>query len=83
MLADGSRVSALVASTKLEKGLRAMFKKLLDELLAAQTEEQINHILYRAKSETENWGVDLAFQHDKISWQDHERLFALADRLCK
>ena len=58
-----------------------MFKKLLDELLAATTAEEVNHILYRMKSETEDWGVDLAFQHEKISWQDHERLFKLADRL--
>ena len=58
-----------------------MFKKLLDELLAATTAEEVNHILYRTKNETEGWGVDLAFQHEKISWQDHERLFKLADRL--
>lgn len=30
-----------------------MFKKLLDELLAAETAEEITHILYRMKSETE------------------------------
>ena len=60
-----------------------MFKKLLDELLIAETAEEITHILYRMKSETEGWGVDLAFQHEKISWADHERLFKLADRLTK
>lgn len=52
-----------------------MFKKLLDELLEARTEEQINEILYRAD------GVDRMFQREKISWQDHERLFKLAARL--
>lgn len=60
-----------------------MFKKLLDELLEAKTEEEITHILYRLKSDTEDWGVDLAFQHEKINWQDHERLFKLAERLYK
>ena len=58
-----------------------MFKKLFDELLAAQTDEEITRVLYRTKSATEDWGVDLAFQHEKITWQDHERLFTLADRL--
>lgn len=52
-----------------------MFKKLLDELLKAQTEDEITSILYRED------GVDLSFQHEKLSWQDHERLFKLADRL--
>ncbi len=58
-----------------------MFKKLLDEMLEARTEAEITHILYRVKSDTEDWGVDLAFQHEKLSWNDHERLFKLADRL--
>lgn len=52
-----------------------MFKKFFDELLTAETEEQITDILYRAD------GVDLSFQREKITWQDHARLFELADRL--
>ena len=54
-----------------------MFKKLLDELLEATTQEAITDILYRKD------GVDLSFQREKISWQDHERLFNLAARLSK
>lgn len=53
-----------------------MFKKFFDEMLAAKTEEEITSILYRAD------GVDLSFQREKLSWQDHERLFNLAGRLC-
>jgi hypothetical protein len=34
-----------------------MFKKLLDELLEAKTEKEITHILYRLKSDTEDWGL--------------------------
>ena len=52
-----------------------MFKKFFDELLTAETEKQIEDILYRSD------GVDMAFQREKINWQDHERLFELADRL--
>lgn len=53
-----------------------MFKKFFDEMLAAKAEEEITSILYRAD------GVDLSFQREKLSWQDHERLFNLAGRLC-
>lgn len=60
-----------------------MFKKLLAEMIAAETEEELTHILYRMKSDKEDWGVDLAFQHEKISWNDHEMLFNLADKLQK
>lgn len=52
-----------------------MFKKLLDELLAATTQEAITDILYRKD------GVDLSYQREKLSWDDHERLFKLAGRL--
>ena len=52
-----------------------MFKKLLDELLAATTQEAITDILYRQD------GVDLSYQREKLSWDDHERLFKLAERL--
>lgn len=52
-----------------------MFKKLFNELMAAQTAEEITSILYRAD------GVDRSFQKEKLSWQDHERLFKLAARL--
>lgn len=56
-----------------------MFKKLFDELINAKTAEEVHHILYRLKSDSEDWGVDLAFQHEKLNWQDHERLFNLAE----
>lgn len=54
-----------------------MFKKLLDRMLAANTNEEINDVLYAAG------GVDLQYQHGKITWEDHERLFTLAARLQK
>lgn len=59
-----------------------MFKKLFDELLAATTEEEIVRILYRnGGKDRKADGVDLAFQHETLTWTDHERLFNLADRL--
>lgn len=58
-----------------ERKVTKMFKKLLDELLAATTKEAITDILYRKD------GVDLSYQREKLSWDDHERLFKLAARL--
>lgn len=52
-----------------------MFKKFVKELLAASTNEEINKILYRAD------GVDIMFQKEKIKWDEHEILFALAGKL--
>ena len=58
-----------------------IFRKLLDELLAAKTEEEITAVLYRSTGYFKDDGVDLAFQHELITWEDHERLFTLAARL--
>lgn len=52
-----------------------MFRKLFDELLAAQSSDEIDTILYRED------GVDLSYQHDLLSWEDHQRLFALASMM--
>ena len=53
-----------------------MFKKFFDEMLKATTQEELFDILYRAD------GVEMSFQREKLNWQDHERLFTLADKLC-
>ena len=59
-----------------------MFKKLLDELLSATTEEEIASILYRnGGTDRKRDGVDIAYQHERLTWEDHERLFILAGRL--
>ena len=52
-----------------------MFKKLFDRLMAAETAEEINSVLYAPD------GVDMMYQREKITWDDHERLFRLAARL--
>ena len=61
-----------------------LFRKLFDELLAAKTELEINTVLYRHGGEDRQQdGVDLAFQHENLTWEDHERLFDLAGKLSK
>lgn len=59
-----------------EKEARKMFKKFIERLIAAETEEQVNHILYDFET-----GVDMAYQRDKITYKEHELLFELAGRI--
>ena len=51
------------------------FREFMDALLEADSEDKISLILY------DNDGVDLAFQREEITWEDHERLFKLADKV--
>lgn len=53
-----------------------MFKKFIEKLIEAETEEQVNHILYDFDD-----GVDMAYQRDKITYKEHELLFELAGRI--
>lgn len=55
--------------------MRAMFKKLFDRLMDAATNEENEGVLYAED------GVDMMFQREKITWEDHQRLFNLAARL--
>ena len=60
-----------------------IFRKLLDELLTATTDDEINKVLYRNTGYFAEDGVDMAYQHETITWEDHERLFTLAAKLSK
>lgn len=54
-----------------------MFKKFLQEIIDANSEEELLNIFYRAD------GIDVAFQKEKISWKDHQMLLALISKLTK
>ena len=43
--------------------------------MAAQNADKVAAVLYAPD------GVDMMYQKEKISWQDHERLFSLGARL--
>ena len=61
-----------------------LFRQLFDEMMRATTEEEITKVLYRhGGDDRKQDGVDLAFQHENLTWEDHERLFDLADKLIK
>ena len=49
-----------------------MFKKFVIRIANATSYDELMDILYG-----EN-GVDMAYQHEKLNWKDHEILFQLA-----
>lgn len=52
-----------------------MFKKFLQEIIDANSEEELMDIFYRKD------GIDIMYQKEKLSWKDHQMLLALIDKL--
>jgi hypothetical protein len=53
-----------------------MFKKLLQRIIdAADREDAIENVFYGED------GIDWAYQHEKITWKEHEMLNALIDKM--
>lgn len=52
-----------------------MFKKLLKELIDANTIEEVNEIFYRSD------GVDHSYQNELITWKEYELLEKLTQKL--
>lgn len=52
-----------------------MFKKFLQAIIDAKTDEELEQIFNGAD------GIDMAFQKEKISWKDHQMLLALINKL--
>lgn len=52
-----------------------MFKKLLQQLIDATTEEEILNVFYKVD------GIDMMYQKEKITWKEHQMLLALVNKL--
>ena len=52
--------------------MKKLFLVLMARALDAKTEEEINLLC---------GDIDFHFQHEKISWQEHELLYKLINRL--
>ena len=53
-----------------------MFKKFIQAIIeSANKEDAIQNVFYG-----EN-GIDAAFQHEKITWKEHEMLLALIEKM--
>lgn len=52
-----------------------MFKKFLQEIIDANSEEELMDIFYR------NDGIDMMYQKGKLSWKDHQMLLSLINKM--
>ena len=52
-----------------------MFKKFVQEIIDAQSEEELMDIFYRKD------GIDMMYQKEKLSWKDHQMLLALINKM--
>ena len=53
-----------------------MFKKFIQRIIEAENKEDaIQHIFYGAD------GIDMAYQHEKITWKEHEMLLKIIEKM--
>ena len=53
-----------------------MFKKFIERIIAAENQEDaIQNVFYGED------GIDMAYQHEKITWKEHQMLLALIDKM--
>lgn len=53
-----------------------MFKKFIQRIIEAKDREgAIQNVFYGSN------GIDMAFQHEKITWKEHEMLLALIEKM--
>ena len=53
-----------------------MFKKYIERIIAAtDREDAIQNVFYGAD------GIDMAYQHEKITWKEHQTLLALIEKM--
>ena len=53
-----------------------MFKKFIQRIIKAENREDAIQNVFYGKD-----GIDMAFQHEKITWKEHEMLLALIEKL--
>ncbi len=63
-----------------------MFKKFIERIVEAKDrEDAINNVFYGTKFDDNGriveYGIDLAYQHEKITWKEHQLLLALIEKM--
>ena len=62
-----------------------MFKKFIQRIIEAENrEDAMQNVFYGTKFENGKiveYGIDIAYQHDKISWKEHQMLLALIEKM--
>lgn len=66
-------------------GGKRMFKKFIERIIAAKDrQDAIDNVFYGTvwKDGTIiQWGIDIAYQYDKITWKEHQMLFNLINKM--
>lgn len=63
-----------------------MFKKFLQRIIDAKDrEDAIDNVFYGTKFDDNGniteYGIDIAYQHEKITWKEHQMLLALIEKM--
>lgn len=63
-----------------------MFKKFIERIIAAENrEDAIQNVFYGVTFDENGkiieYGIDIAYQHEKITWKEHEMLLALIEKM--
>jgi hypothetical protein len=62
-----------------------MFKKFIERIIASENKEDaIQNVFYGTKWENGKivqWGIDIAYQHEKITYKEHEMLLKLIEKM--
>lgn len=53
-----------------------MFKKFIQRIIEAKDRDDAIQNVFYGKD-----GIDIAFQHEKITWKEHQMLLALIEKL--
>ena len=63
-----------------------MFKKFIQRIIEAKDrEDAIQNVFYGTEWDGDGniskYGIDIAYQHGKITWKEHEMLLALIEKM--
>ena len=63
-----------------------MFKKFIERIVAAKDQDDAwNSVFYGTKWDADGkiieYGIDIAYQHEKITWKEHQLLVALISKM--
>ena len=63
-----------------------MFKKFIQRIIEAKNQDDaMNNVFYGTNWDDDGnvvqYGIDIAYQHEKISWKEHQMLLALIGKM--
>lgn len=63
-----------------------MFKKFIQRIIEAKNQDDaMDNVFYGTKWDDDGnvvqYGIDIAYQHEKISWNEHQMLLALIEKM--